>query len=89
MRISPTIQPTFANFTRIGILICKPIEMNWNPTVEGGSCGNQNAAFTAVGIVDIITDLIILILPVPMVYKLQVPRANKIGLCCIFGTGLL
>ncbi|KAF2804350.1 uncharacterized protein BDZ99DRAFT_575572 [Mytilinidion resinicola] len=73
----------------IGILICQPIEMNWNPEVKGGKCGNQNAAFASVGIVDLLTDLVILLLPMPMVAKLQIPRANKIGLVCIFCTGML
>ncbi|KAF2499359.1 hypothetical protein BU16DRAFT_523853 [Lophium mytilinum] len=71
----------------IGILICQPIQMNWDPTVKGGKCGNQNAAFTSVGIVDLLTDFFILLLPMPMVVKLQIPRANKIGLVCIFCTG--
>ncbi|OCK85403.1 hypothetical protein K432DRAFT_318302 [Lepidopterella palustris CBS 459.81] len=73
----------------IGLLICRPLRMNWDPTTPGGKCGNENAAFAAVGVVDLITDTVILVLPIPMVLRLQIPQANKIGLICIFGAGLL
>lgn len=45
-----------------GILICRPVAMNWDPTARG-QCGNQTLAFAAVGIVDIVTDMAIIILP--------------------------
>ena len=73
----------------IGLLICRPLSMNWNPLTPGGKCGNQTAAFAAVGVVDLLTDLLILVLPLPMVVRLQVSRANKIGLVAIFGAGVL
>lgn len=73
----------------IGILICQPVAMNWNQLTPGGRCGNQNAAFSAVGYIDLLSDLIILVLPIPIVLKLQLPMANKIGLSAIFGAGIL
>ncbi|GJC95772.1 integral membrane protein [Colletotrichum higginsianum] len=73
----------------IGIFICQPVAMNWDPTTPGGTCGNQNAAFAAVGYFDLVTDLIILVLPIPMVYKLQLRWPHKIALYVIFGAGAL
>ena len=72
----------------IGFFICQPIEMNWS-AVPGGRCGNQTAAFASVGIVDIVVDLVIFILPLPMVFKLQISKAHRIALSCIFGAGIL
>jgi hypothetical protein len=34
-----------------------------------------------------ITNIILLVLPIPMVIRLQVPRAQKAGLICIFVVG--
>lgn len=73
----------------IGILICQPVEMNWNPQTPGGHCGNQNAAYSAVGVVDIVVDFAILLLPIPTVLKLQLPTANRIGLMFVFSFGIL
>ncbi|CZR70297.1 uncharacterized protein PAC_20199 [Phialocephala subalpina] len=73
----------------IGLLICQPIAMNWDPTIPGGHCGKENIAFAIVGVVDLATDLAILILPLPEIKGLQIPLANKIALLCIFGLGTL
>ncbi|KXH40966.1 integral membrane protein [Colletotrichum salicis] len=73
----------------IGLLICRPIAMQWNPTISGGVCGDQITAFAAVGVVGVIVDLIIFILPIPMVLKLQVSSAHRIALIGIFGAGIL
>ncbi|KAF9887525.1 hypothetical protein FE257_010103 [Aspergillus nanangensis] len=75
--------------TLVGILICQPVSMNWDPTTPGGTCGDQTAAFSAVGIVDIIVDVLILVLPIPMILNLQLPTANKMGLVAIFSVGIL
>ncbi|KAF9872095.1 integral membrane protein [Colletotrichum karsti] len=73
----------------IGLLICRPIAMQWDPTIPGGVCGDQVTAFAAVGVVDLIVDVIIFVLPIPMVLKLQVSRAHRIALISIFGAGVL
>ncbi|KAJ0309102.1 hypothetical protein COL5a_001223 [Colletotrichum fioriniae] len=73
----------------IGIFICQPVAMNWNPATPGGKCGDQNAAFAAVGYFDLATDLIILVLPIPMVYNLQLRWPHKVALYIIFGAGAL
>lgn len=73
----------------IGILICQPVRMNWDPSTPGGHCGNQNAGHSAVGVVDLVVDFLIFLLPIPTVLKLQFPIANKIGLLVIFSFGIL
>lgn len=73
----------------IGMLICQPVRMNWIPTTPGGKCGNQVAAFAAVGVVDVVLDCFIFLLPIPMVFKSHVRFAEKLGLICIFGVGIL
>ncbi|KAI9760262.1 MAG: hypothetical protein M4579_001776 [Chaenotheca gracillima] len=72
----------------IGFLICTPLSYNWNLNTPYGHCGDQNAAYVAIGVVDIVTDMMILALPIPMLWKLQIPVANKIALSSVFGLGL-
>ncbi|KAK8107070.1 uncharacterized protein PG998_009083, partial [Apiospora kogelbergensis] len=73
----------------MGLLICHPVEMNWNPFTPGGRCGDQVAAFGAIGIVDMINELAILALPIPMVLQLRMPFRYKAALFCVFGAGVL
>lgn len=61
--------------------------MNWDPSDPRGRCGNENIAFAVVGVIDLLTDLTIMIIPLPLIGSLQVPFANKMGLLCIFLLG--
>ncbi|RDW56693.1 hypothetical protein BP6252_14045 [Coleophoma cylindrospora] len=68
-------------------LICTPFKLNYDVTVTG-TCGNRPAAYTAIGAINLITDVAILLLPIPTVWKLQMPVSSKIGICGIFTIGL-
>lgn len=52
-------------------------------------CDNTNALNLAFVISDVLTDLMILIIPIPIVWKLQMSTTTKIGLTGIFLLGLL
>ena len=69
--------------------ICTPIAYDWNPNIPGGHCGNRNAVYYTVGIIDVITDIFIFLLPTRMVWRLQISLGNKIGLSLVFGIGLM
>ena len=70
----------------IGLLICRPVQKNWDPTAEG-TCGNQIAGYTAVSVVNVIIDGIMCILPLPMIWGLQVKKPYKVALFGIFSIG--
>lgn len=72
----------------IGFLICRPVEKNWDPTVEG-TCGNRIAGYTAVSVVNVIVDCLMFVLPLPMVFNLQIKPGYKLGLFGIFGIGAM
>ncbi|KAL1857639.1 hypothetical protein VTK73DRAFT_8021 [Phialemonium thermophilum] len=72
----------------IGLLICRPIQKNWDPTVSG-QCGNQIAGYTAVSVYNVIVDVVMCILPIPMIYNLQVKKPYKAALLGIFGIGVV
>ncbi|KAI4677987.1 uncharacterized protein J4E84_008934 [Alternaria hordeiaustralica] len=72
-------------------LLCTPLEANWNPLLAKKYCPDHkhSTAFVATGIFNMITDLIIILLPIPFIRKLQMTRGAKIGLVAIFAIGLL
>ncbi|KAL8687667.1 MAG: hypothetical protein Q9224_005085 [Gallowayella concinna] len=67
---------------------CVPIAYGWDPTIPGGHCANRNAGYLVVGIVDAITDFLILCLPLPMILRLKVSRSRQISLMIIFGIAI-
>ncbi|OQD82255.1 hypothetical protein PENANT_c022G01824 [Penicillium antarcticum] len=68
-------------------LLCTPFQRNWNPTLPG-HCGNQNVAFTTIGVFNLLTDVMIMILPIRFIWKLQMSIATKMALYSIFGLGI-
>ena len=52
-------------------------------------CDNTGALSVAFAISDVITDLMILITPLPIVWRLQMSVANKVGVTAIFLLGML
>ncbi|KAH9902086.1 hypothetical protein F4778DRAFT_736210 [Xylariomycetidae sp. FL2044] len=73
----------------MGLLVCRPVEMNWDPQTPGGWYGDQVVAFSSIGIVDLATELTILFLPVPMLWRLKMQMRYKIVVACMFAGGLL
>ncbi|KAI0147968.1 hypothetical protein F4776DRAFT_605373 [Hypoxylon sp. NC0597] len=73
----------------VELLICRPIEMNWNFRKPEGTCGDQKAALASVGIVDVINHLAILMIPLPMILKLGAEIRYRIATVCIFSIGIL
>lgn len=69
--------------------MCRPIAYNWNPNIPGGSCGNKPLVFATVGFVDLAADLVILVLPMPVVFGLKLPLTHRVCLAAIFGFGII
>lgn len=72
-----------------GCVICRPFAMNWDQTIPGGHCGNQVQSFTITGVLNLITDLVVLLLPMPYLVKLQMRLYKKLVLIAVFSVGLL
>ncbi|KAH6604495.1 putative PTH11-type G-protein coupled receptor protein [Trichoderma cornu-damae] len=72
--------------TFLFIFICVPVQKLWYPEIPG-HCINQVGTWIANASSTIITDLAILILPIPQIWKLQLRKTEKIGLTFAFGLG--
>ena len=69
-------------------LLCMPFVYNWDKTIEG-TCGNQTLALLMIGSANLIIDAIIVVLPLPLLWRLQLPIWKKIGLLVMFSLGAL
>jgi hypothetical protein len=71
------------------LLICRPVAFNWDQTVPGGTCGDQKTADEVIGIFNILFDVSIIALPMPMLWNLQIVLHRKLALSAIFGMGIM
>lgn len=71
------------------IFTCIPIEAAWDYTIKNSKCIHiLDYFYTAAG-VNIATDLLLCFLPLPTIWKLQMPKAQRVVVCIIFGMGTL
>ncbi|GKZ72195.1 hypothetical protein AnigIFM50267_008557 [Aspergillus niger] len=71
------------------IFQCWPIAHVWDTTIEGGSCFNQLAFYRYVSPPNILTDVLLLIMPLPYVWKLHTRKGQKLALTGVFLLGSL
>ena len=69
------------------IFTCRPVSVNWNMGLKG-ECGDRKAPYIFACIVGIASDTVALILPMPLIWRLNTRRSNKINLQCLFAFGL-
>jgi hypothetical protein len=72
-----------------GCLVCRPFAFNWDKTIINGSCGDQVTSFTFTGLINLITDIIVILLPMQPLYQLQMALYKKLTLGLVFGLGIL
>ena len=77
-----------------GIHRCRPIDDMWNPLIFSGPdvrkhCIDENAYYVSTSVFNVALDFWILVLPLSIVWTLQLSRRRKIGLIAIFLLGVL
>ncbi|KAI1343047.1 hypothetical protein F5Y15DRAFT_412715 [Xylariaceae sp. FL0016] len=70
-------------------LICRPFTYIWDHTKETGTCGNPGISWDVTGTLNVMTDLVVLLLPMPYLYALELELHNRLALMGTFGIGLL
>ncbi|KAI0852739.1 hypothetical protein F5Y00DRAFT_272397 [Daldinia vernicosa] len=66
---------------------CTPRERIWNPVVEG-SCISANGAILSVGIINLLLDFGILLVPIWAIWHLQMNPKRKFRVVAIFSVGI-
>ncbi|KAL6912868.1 hypothetical protein FSHL1_010551 [Fusarium sambucinum] len=72
--------------TFLFIFICIPVAKLWYPDLPG-HCINQVGTWIANAASTIFTDIVILCLPIPPIWKLQLGKSEKLGLTAAFAIG--
>lgn len=81
-----TMTWSIANIIQV-FLICRPFARSYDPSVPG-TCGDQIASFIAIGSFNVVTDCIILSLPLTTIWNLKMKTPAKLGLTGVFLVGL-
>ncbi|KAF2764664.1 hypothetical protein EJ03DRAFT_242044, partial [Teratosphaeria nubilosa] len=84
--MTATVIAQFASTLVVVGVQCIPMARYWNPSVSG-TCVNITGFFYSTNIFTIITDCIMLALPVPTLWRLQRPKAQRIGILAAFLMG--
>ncbi|KAI9846164.1 MAG: hypothetical protein M1837_004278 [Sclerophora amabilis] len=74
-------------FLFLTIFQCVPIRRSWDKTTPG-TCVSNAAQWFSFAIINIISDVIIIALPLPMIQQLHLPRNQKIALSIVFMFGI-
>lgn len=69
-------------------LICRPIMYSFDKTIPNGHCGDLFSFENYTAIMSVILDFIVVLLPMPMLWGLQLQRKKRIGLSIVFGMGI-
>ncbi|KAJ2998892.1 hypothetical protein NUW58_g174 [Xylaria curta] len=68
-------------------LRCKPVWKRWEPWVDG-YCSDQKSTDVATTFINLALDVVILLLPQPIIWKLNMTWQRRIGVSLIFSVGL-
>lgn len=68
---------------------CRPFAANWNPKIPGSFCIDKEGLFRWASFPNILTDVIILLLPMRTIWNLHTSLQLKIGLVSTFAVGSL
>ncbi|KEQ77812.1 hypothetical protein M436DRAFT_36696, partial [Aureobasidium namibiae CBS 147.97] len=69
------------------LFACVPVRAQWDLTISASRCINKQAFYIGNGVMNIITDLMILALPIPIVWRLTLELRQKIILSVVFTLG--
>ncbi|KAK8016873.1 Integral membrane protein [Apiospora rasikravindrae] len=71
----------------VSIFSCKPMRAAWDITITDATCVDKEAVYMGLSISNIIMDVIILLIPIQVVYPLQMSKRQKVSLLMLFATG--
>jgi len=70
------------------VFLCDPVARSWNPTLPGHCLKLEITPFTT-AIFNILSDIYVLVLPIPTILNLNMQTHRKIRLLAVFSMGVL
>lgn len=74
-----------SNLTGV-VFQCLPVHSLWQHDIPH-HCINQVAYYIAQGVLNFVSDIVVVFMPVPILWGLKMPRYRKIGLLALFLLG--
>ena len=71
------------------IFECEPVAYFWDKTIKGGKCINSNYLSYGLTAANVATDIAVLLLPIPLLWTLQMKTHRKLAAIAILGLGCL
>lgn len=81
------VSATWLSYTVAALFQCSPINFAWNKMIANGRCFNVKVFENSSSVPNIVTTLAVLVLPVRMVWTLNISITRRICLLLIFFTG--
>lgn len=72
----------------ISLLSCMPLERRWNPFVEGYCLPSGVNAYLS-GAINTLTDGFVVLLPIPVIWKINMAFSSKIRASAVFSLGIM
>jgi hypothetical protein len=69
-------------------LICRPLHAFWNPRLPK-NCLDATAMIYYITSSNLATDLVLFVLPVPVIIRLHITMRKKVAICILFSIGVL
>ncbi|KAH8708581.1 hypothetical protein GQ44DRAFT_627624 [Phaeosphaeriaceae sp. PMI808] len=69
------------------VLLCNPIAFFWDKSIKDGNCMDRMVIWFSNAGLNIAQDLVILLLPMPLIQTLQISQSQKRGLVFMFALG--
>ena len=70
------------------LLSCRPLNRAWDLAIFGATCVHNKVATIVIGVLDVLTNISLVFLPLPLLNRLNLSTTDKICLVGISGTGL-
>lgn len=67
---------------------CRPVSYNWNKSLHG-TCHDPAVAYLLAGITNLVLDVIIVYIPMPLLWRLQMSTTKKLGISAMFSLGVM
>ena len=73
----------------VTISLCNPASKAWDIQIQDSQCGQVLNYFYVAAVVNGITDLVLCVAPLPLVYQLKITTKEKVIVSVLFGLGFL
>lgn len=76
-------------YVLVNIFYCVPVAAYWNLRLSQEKCIDEGGSLISNAVINMILDIILVLLPIPLVWNVQLPQRQRTGLIAMFALGFL